>query len=359
MRLGGATVDYTPGVRRRTGRHRGRNHASRYDLPRMVSILGILNLTRDSFSDGGRFLEFGAALEHARRLVADGATVVDVGAESTHPDAEEVPADVEVRRLEPVIDALVADHVAVSVDTCKPAVMRAAIARGAGIINDVNGFRDPDAIAAVRHADVRLIVMHNRSPRGRARRGLPGVGGSRAEPRANIGEPTGRASPAPRTGPAPDRAAATPERVSGRAASPCAETIVDAVVAFFERQVAVLTAAGVRRERIILDPGMGFFLGADPGLSLDMLRELPRLGRLGLPLCISVSRKSFIGATLAEPGAPARPVSERGAGTLAAELWAVASGVEFVRTHDVRALRDGITMWVALRGGAADRGLFP
>ncbi|MGE0481587.1 MAG: dihydropteroate synthase [Phycisphaerae bacterium] len=289
----------------------------------MVSILGILNLTRDSFSDGGRFVDPRAAIEHAGRLVADGAAIVDVGAESTHPDAEDVSAADEIRRLDPVIGALVADGFAVSVDTCKPAVMRAAIAQGVVMINDVNGFRDPDAIAAVRDADVRLIVMHNRSPRGRARPDSGGADATRAAP--------------PTDGPP----------ALGTA------TIVDEIAAFFQRQVAALTAAGVRRERIILDPGMGLFLGRDPALSVRVLRELARLGALGLPLCVSVSRKSFIGATLAAPGAPARPVDQRGAGTLAAELWAAANGAELIRTHDVRALRDAITMWSALRGDPA------
>ncbi len=286
----------------------------------MIQLIGILNVTRDSFSDGGRFLDPEAALEHARQLAADGADIIDVGAESTHPDAEDVPAEVEIERLTPVIERLKADDVQVSVDTHKPAVMRQVLALGADLINDVTALCDPEAVAAVRDSDARLIIMHSRAS------------GARAERR--VATPPSR-----RTWPLEKRPCHPPE------------TIVDKILAFFERRVAELTAAGIARERLILDPGMGFFLSPLPEDSLAVLRELERIAALGLPVCVSTSRKSFIGSVLGGEGTP-RPVSQRGAGTLATELWAARHGVAYIRTHDVRALRDALTMLTAIERGA-------
>ncbi len=263
----------------------------------MTQILGILNVTRDSFSDGGRFLTPAAAIGQARQLVAAGADLVDVGAESTHPDAEDVPADEEITRLAPVVQALRADGIRVSVDTCKAPVMQAMLDLGVEMINDVSGLRDPAAVDVLREADARVVVMHSTATEARA------------------------------------------ERVD---VDP--KTIVERIVAFLERRVTELTAAGIARERLILDPGMGFFLGRDPRASTAVLGQLKRLQTLGLPLCISTSRKSFIGALLGIADRP-RPVDERAAGTLATELWAVNAGVAYIRTHDVRALKDGMTLW--------------
>jgi len=268
----------------------------------MTRIVGIVNITRDSFSDGGRFLNAHAAIEHARRLLADGADIVELGAESTHPDAENVPADEEIARLTPVIEALRPDRVPICVDTYKPAVMQRVLQLGVAYINDVTALRDAAAVAAVRDADARLIIMHSRAA------------GARAERR--------EADPA---------------------------TIVDEISAFFRRRIAELTAAGIRRERLILDPGMGLFLGSNPEASLAVLGGLERLCGLGLPLLISTSRKSFIGAVLGDRGSP-RPVGQRAAGTLATEIWAALHGVGYIRTHDVRALRDALTLLDAIRG---------
>ena len=268
----------------------------------MVRIFGILNVTRDSFSDGGRFLAVDDALSHAQGLRADGADVIDVGAESTHPDAETVSSVAEVERLTPIVAALRASGCPVSIDTYKPDVMRRMVALGVDYINDVRGFRADGAIDVVRATDAKLIVMHSRSTHAKAER-------------------------APADG----------------------ATIVDEILTFFDERLRVLVAAGVARERIILDPGMGFFLGENPSVSLAVLRELPRLRALGYPLLVSVSRKSFIGAALGDSDGP-RPVDQRGAGTLAAELWAVQQGVAYIRTHDVRALRDAILVDQAIRG---------
>jgi dihydropteroate synthase type 2 len=269
-----------------------------------VQILGILNLTRDSFSDGGRYLAPDRALAHARQMVADGAAIIDLGAESTHPDAEDVPAEEEVARLTPVIKALRADGVRLSVDTYKPPVMRAVLSMGVEIINDVTALRDPAAAVAVRDSSARIIIMHSTAT------------GARAE----------------------------------RRDVPAAEMVAQ-ILTFFDRRIAELEVAGIARERLILDPGMGLFLGRDPAVSVTVLRNLDRLAALGLPLCVSTSRKSFIGAVLGTPAAP-RPVDQRDAGTLATELWAAQHGVEYIRTHDVRALHDAWTMLRALRGTA-------
>jgi dihydropteroate synthase type 2 len=262
----------------------------------ITKIFGIVNVTRDSFSDGGKFLDPDAAVAHARRLVADGADVVDLGAESTHPDSEDVSAEEELDRLAPVIRPLKADGIRISVDTYKPAVIRKVLDLGVDYVNDITALRDPESIAAVRGRDVKLIIMHSRAAAARA-----------------------------------ERAAADPA------------TIVDEIIHFFEQRIAALTGAGIARQRLILDPGMGLFLGSNPEASLAVLRDLERLHRFGLPLLISTSRKSFIGAVLGSTQTP-RPVDQRGSGTLATEIWALMHGAAYIRTHDVRALRDAMTV---------------
>jgi len=269
----------------------------------MTQIVGIVNITRDSFSDGGRYLEPQAALTHARRLVADGSDIIDVGAQATHPDAEPVPPAVEIARLTPVVTALRREGVRVSVDTYRAAVIRQVLELGVEFINDVTALRDPEAVAAVRDAPAGIILMHSRAAEARAERVLTD----------------------------PDR-------------------LVEQIVGFFEQRIAALTGAGIARERLILDPGMGFFLGRNPEASLVVLRELHRLRALGLPLMVSVSRKSFIGAVLGGAAGP-RPVEQRAAGTLAAEIWAARQGVEYIRTHDARALRDALTVLEAISRG--------
>jgi dihydropteroate synthase len=283
----------------------------------VTRIVGIVNITRDSFSDGGRFLDVQAAIAHARALHAAGADLVELGAESTHPQAEEVPAEVEIERLTPVIQALRGMGIALSVDTYKAQVMRAVLALEVKVINDVTALTDPAAVAAVRDTACKLVIMHaRRGPGGYARAagalaaGGPAAGG-RADPESQISNP---------------------------------QTIMAEIVEFFRRRIAELAAAGIERDRLILDPGMGLFLGSDPQVSLAVLRGLPALLGLGLPVLISTSRKSFIGAVLG------RGVAERGAGTLATEIWAALQGVHYIRTHDVAALRDALTMLAALRG---------
>ena len=266
----------------------------------MTEVVGIVNVTRDSFSDGGCTLDSAAALERALRLVEEGAAVVDVGAVSTHPDSEDVPEAEELSRVEPVVGELVERGLRVSVDTWRPAVMRLAAGLGAEFVNDVTALSEPGAVEAVRDSSCRLVLMHSTSRERRARRASP-------------------------------------------AAAPAVDT-VGSILAFFEERLARLAADGIDLGRTIVDPGMGFFLSSDPGPSLDVLKELPRLRQLGRPLFLSTSRKSFIGAVLG------RPVAERGAGTLATEIHAWRCRVEYVRTHDVRALVDAIGMLTAIDG---------
>jgi dihydropteroate synthase len=274
----------------------------------MVSIIGIVNLSPDSFFAGGRFPEPAAAIVYARKLVAEGAELIDVGAESTNPKGADVPAETELARLTPVVHALKADGISVSVDTHKPEVMARAAALGADVINDVTGFRDPRAVAAVRDFPAtRLIVMYSRAPGARA-------GGAEA---------TADADPA---------------------------RIVAEILAFFNQRIAALESAGIARARLILDPGMGFFLSTNPAVSLAVLCGLDRIVALGLPVCVGTSQKGFIGAVLAGAGQPPRPPDERAAGTLATELWAALRGVAYVRTHAVRALRDMLVMYGRLAG---------
>ena len=261
----------------------------------MTEILGILNVTRDSFSDGGRYLDCDAAVEHGLRLAADGADVVDVGAESSHPDSEDVSEAEELRRLEPVVEALVERGVRVSVDTRRPVVARRVAELGAEFINDITGLREPQMLEVLADNEARCIVMHSISAAGRAER---------------------RDAP---------------------------DAIVEHVVSFFEQRLEQAVAAGVERSRLVLDPGMGFFLGQTPAASLAVLRNLECLRALSLPVCISTSRKSFLGELVG------RPAEQRGAATLASEIWAWTQGVEFVRTHDAGALADALRVLEAIQ----------
>jgi dihydropteroate synthase type 2 len=266
--------------------------------PRLV---GIVNVTADSFSDGGRTLEPGAAIERARELIAAGADRVELGAASSHPDAAPVPAAEEIRRLAPVLDELLGAGVPLAVDSWQPEVQRYCLRRGVQMLNDIQGFPHPELYRELREADALLVVMHSLQERGRA-----------------------------------TRVSLDPEGA------------VERVYRFFETRLAELVSAGIPRERLVLDPGMGFFLGSTPEPSLALLRELPRLRRrFALPVLVSVSRKSFLGSLTG------RDVGQRGAATLAAELFAAARGVDYIRTHDVAALRDGLAVQAALEAPAA------
>ena len=257
-----------------------------------MKILGILNITDDSFSDGGKFLAPDAALAHGEALLKDGADILDIGAASSNPDSKPVPPDVEIARLQSVVPALKKQGAVLSIDSFQPQVQRWALAQGAAYLNDIHGFAEPALYSELARADAKLIVMHAVLARG----------------------------------------------IATRADIPCDE-IFDRAVGFFEKRIAALTQAGIARERLILDPGMGFFVGSDPENSLTLLRRLPELKvRFGLPLLVSVSRKSFLRKLTG------RPPGEAGAASLAVELFAEANGAAYIRTHAPGALRDGIKM---------------
>jgi dihydropteroate synthase len=239
-------------------------------------VMGVLNVTPDSFSDGGRFLDPAAAIEQARRMIAEGADMLDVGAESTRPygGAVAVPIAEEMRRLAPVLAAVVALGVPVSIDTMKAEVAAWALTAGAAIVNDVWGLqRDGELARVVAERAVPVIIMHNRE-----------------------------------------------------AADPSIDIIAD-ISAFFSRSLDIAARAGIARQNIVLDPGIGF--GKTPEQSLTAIARLPELRSFGLPLLVGASRKRFI-----EKVSPAPP-DQRLGGSIAAHVLAVAGGAAIIRTHDV------------------------
>ena len=253
-----------------------------------MKILGILNITEDSFSDGGKFLAPDAALAHGRALLKDGADILDIGAASSNPDSKPVSPAVEIARLESVMPALKAEGAVISVDSFAPQVQRWALGQGVDYLNDVHGFAEPALYPELARAKAKLIVMHA------------------------------------------VRASATRDDIPP-------EGIFDRAISFFEQHIAALTGAGIARERLILDPGMGFFVGRNPQNSLTLLRRLRDFkARFNLPLLVSVSRKSFLRQLVG------RPPHEAGAASLAAELFAEAQGADYIRTHAPGPLRDGL-----------------
>ncbi|MBX6377184.1 MAG: dihydropteroate synthase [Clostridia bacterium] len=247
------------------------------ELGRRTLTMGVLNVTPDSFSDGGCYLEVDAAVARARAMVAEGADIIDVGGESTRPGAVPVPAEEEARRILPVIRALAPElPVPISVDTYKAEVAAAAVAAGASMINDVWGLqRDPDMAATAARLGVPVVVMHNQS------------------------EPVYPGD------------------------------LVASIRAFFAESLRLAAAAGVPREHIILDPGFGF--GKTPAHNLEVVARLGEFVDMGLPLLLGPSRKSTIGHVLG------LPVQERLEGTVALAVLAAAAGVDIVRVHDVQA----------------------
>lgn len=267
-----------------------------------VKIFGIVNITSDSFSDGGKFLAPEAAIAHARKLVAEGADVIDLGPASSNPDAAPVPAAKEIERIAPVLDALLGDGVQVSLDSYQRETQAYALSRGVAWLNDIRGFPEAEIYPALAASPARLVVMHS-IQQGQADR--------RAAPEGDI---------------------------------------LDHISRFFEARLAALEAAGVARARIVLDPGMGFFLGPTPAPSLAVLARLGELKvRFGLPVLVSVSRKSFLRALTG------RAPGEAGAASLAAELLAARNGADFIRTHEPAPLRDALAVLAALKDSARIR----
>ena len=271
----------------------GRNLA----LPAMPLVMGIVNMTPDSFSDGGLLADAGAAIAHGVRLAAEGAAIVDVGGESTRPGHAAVDAATEMGRVLPVIAGLKAEvDTPISIDSYKAEVAEAALAAGASIVNDVWGAqRDPRIAEVAARAGAPIILMHNRE------------------------------------------------------AIDASLDIFDDVLRFLERSIAIATEAGVPRSQIVVDPGIGRF-GKTAEQSLRLIRELDRLGELGCPILLGASRKSVIGAVTGQ-----EVPSERVAGSVAAHLWGASHGAAIVRVHDVAPHAQALKVWAALAAGG--RGL--
>lgn len=260
--------------------------------------MGVLNVTPDSFSDGGRWLEPSAAIDHAKRMVADGAGIIDVGGESTRPGAEPVPDAEERRRVLPVIEAIARDlDVPISIDTRKPEVARAAVEAGAAIVNDTTGEAGTGGMTdVIASTGAGAILMHSR--------GTPASMRSMTEYR----------------------------------------DVVTDVRDFLSRWAAELEAAGVHRGSIALDPGFGF--AKSPEQNLELLVRLDEIVALGYPVLAGTSRKSFIGAVLD------LPEDERVEGTAATVVWALAKGARIVRVHDVKEIARVVRMTDAIMSAA-------
>jgi dihydropteroate synthase len=258
-------------------------------------VMGILNVTPDSFSDGGRFRDSGHALDHARMMIADGADIIDIGGESTRPGAAPVALEDELARVIPLVEALAGGGAIVSVDTVKPGVMRAAIAAGAEMINDVRALQQPGALEAVARGGAAVCLMH-----------------MRGEPRT-------------------------------MQADPRYDDVVREVREFLLARASACAAAGIARERIVVDPGLGF--GKTVAHNLALLRGLDTLAATGFPVLAGMSRKSTLGAITG------RDVTARLAGSIAAALSAVAHGASIVRVHDVRETVDALRVWRSIERG--------
>jgi dihydropteroate synthase len=251
--------------------------------------MGVVNITPDSFSDGGRFLDREAAASHARRLAAEGADIIDLGGESTRPGAEPVSERQEIERVLPVLERLA--DLCVSVDTRRPAVMKAAAGAGASMINDVEALHAPGALEAMAATKCAVCLMHMK------------------------GQP------------------ATMQQ------APRYDDVVREVKAFLKEAVRKTMFAGIGVDRIVADPGFGF--GKTAEHNLQLLRRLKELGELGVPLVAGLSRKSTIGKLTG------RPVEERLAGSLAMALLALQGGAKILRVHDVKETRDVVAVWQA------------
>ncbi len=264
-------------------------------LSRKPLVMGVVNVTPDSFSDGGRFAHREEAVAHGLRLAEEGADILDIGGESTRPGAEPVDAAAELERVIPVIEGLRRDTArAISIDTSKPEVMRAAIDAGASMINDVNGLRSPGAVEAAADLGVPVCLMH-----------------MQGEPR-------------------------TMQR------SPSYRDVLGDVTEFLEQRVAACLAAGMERSALVIDPGFGF--GKTLAHNLSLLNGLECLRQMGVPVLAGLSRKSMLGTITGRT----RP-DERLAASLAAALLAAQRGAAVIRVHDVAQTRDAIAVWLAAR----------
>lgn len=266
---------------------------SRFDLSRPL-VMGIVNVTPDSFSDGGLHVQRDAALAHAHKLIAEGADILDIGGESTRPGAQPVSIQQELDRVMPVIEGLKGVPVPVSIDTCKPEVMLAAIAAGAQMVNDINALQDPAAMNAVAAGRVSVCLMHKQGD---------------------------------------------PQTMQQQ---PQYQDVVTEVSAFLRERVAAAKAAGVGHDRIVIDPGFGF--GKTLAHNLSLLQELKQLTELGVPILAGLSRKSMLGALTG------RDTGQRLPASIAAGLIAVQRGANILRVHDVGATVDALKVLNAVNG---------
>jgi dihydropteroate synthase len=256
-------------------------------------IMGVLNLTPDSFSDGGVYLDPEMAVDHAKQMMADGADLIDIGGESSRPGAAPVPENEELHRVLPVIQTLKRElHIPLSIDTYKPAVARACLDAGASLLNDITGLTNPEMVRVASDYHVPTIMMHMKG--------------------------------SPRT----------------MQTNPVYQDVVKDVVQFFSKQVNLARTHGA--DQIIIDPGIGF--GKTVEHNLQLLRHLDRFMPLGCPILVGPSRKNFIGVLTG------LPVHERLEGTIAAVVAAVLNGANIVRVHDVRACKRALQVADAIRG---------
>ena len=254
-----------------------------------VLIMGIVNVTPDSFADRGRHFNYADAMAHARQLIADGADILDIGGESTRPGALDVAPDEEIRRVVPLLEALAATSIPLSIDTSKPEVMRAALAAGAAIINDVRALQEPGALDVVAGSDCGVVLMHMQG---------------------------------------------TPRTMQQ---APYYQDVTSEVIEFLSERVQGTRAHGIDARRIAVDPGFGF--GKSIEHNFTLLAELAALKQMQLPIVVGLSRKSMLGA------ATGRAVGDRAAASVAAALLAAERGANIVRVHDVAATRDALGVW--------------
>ncbi|MGZ3157825.1 MAG: dihydropteroate synthase [Burkholderiaceae bacterium] len=253
-------------------------------------VMGVLNVTPDSFSDGGQFHSLELALSHAEQMIVEGVDIIDIGGESSRPGTPPLPLEEELRRVMPVLYALRDCGKPLSIDTYKPEVMREALLAGADMINDITGFRSAGALTAVNESDCALCIMHMQND---------------------------------------------PQSMQ---VNPQYEDIVDEVTAFLRERVAALKAEGVANNRLCIDPGFGF--GKTVAHNLELLKNIGTIRQaLDLPLLVGLSRKSTIGAITG------KPVEQRLAGSIAAALAAVARGARILRVHDVAETVDALKVW--------------
>lgn len=257
-------------------------------------IMGILNATPNSFSDGGDFFDPQAAIAHAHQMVEEGATIIDIGAESSNPSAELITAEAEIARLMPVVKPLINQLPAlISIDTYHPETMKAMVDLGVDIINDINGFRNPAAIHAVKDSDVGLVVMHLDNP------------------------------------------------IESMHVETTHDDITHSIATFFLDQVESLSDHGIHPDRILLDPGFGF--GKTTEEQIELLQQLERLTALPYPVFIGLSRKRLIGHLTQVDVA-----KERTIGNVASALWCLQKGAKIFRVHDVKATHEAFQLWQQL-----------